>query len=300
MPIALDDRTVKMLGVGAIQDSTGPRDHDTNAVTWSTHIMEQDRGAGRLEEAAVLRGHRARAHGLRPVLHARGSGVPRQSRHACTASSTCQATRRRSVRDVQVPRAVHGRRLVGHARSTRTRTPRRCRATTPRRTCSWRSTTGARARSSSRSPRWSASSRMFPDYTEVLVPLGGFYMDRRRHREGARAVPTAGGARSRRIPRRTTIYGVTLMYQGHAQQALPEFDAADRARSQLQPALLRRLLRAQAGRGRTSARRAICSAGWICIPTTRRPARCWIRKPAGSPASRSDPLPPPPPSTSLP
>jgi hypothetical protein len=68
-------------------------------------------------------------------------------------------------------------------------------------------------------------SRMFPDYTEVMIPLGGFYMDQG---DTARAVEL--------FRRLTTVnpdnpeghyyYGVTLFYRGQIEPAVREFDRA--------------------------------------------------------------------------
>jgi Tfp pilus assembly protein PilF len=70
--------------------------------------------------------------------------------------------------------------------------------------------------------------RMFPDYTEVLVPLGSFYMEKG---DTARAL-----ALFRRLtetdpgnPEAHYYYGVTEMYRGNMMAALREFDGAIRA-----------------------------------------------------------------------
>jgi hypothetical protein len=70
--------------------------------------------------------------------------------------------------------------------------------------------------------------RMFPDYTDVLVPLGSFYME---SGDSAKAIAlfkrltevAPGNAEAH------YYYGVTLMYQGDLNSALRELDAALRA-----------------------------------------------------------------------
>src|SRR5262249_42604560 len=70
-------------------------------------------------------------------------------------------------------------------------------------------------------------SRMFPDYTQVMIPLGGFYMDKG---DTAAAVELFRhlAERSPEDPEAHYYYGVTLVYQRHIEPALQQFDAAIR------------------------------------------------------------------------
>ncbi|MBI1798713.1 MAG: DUF2723 domain-containing protein [Candidatus Eisenbacteria bacterium] len=69
--------------------------------------------------------------------------------------------------------------------------------------------------------------RMFPDYTDVLIYLGGFYMDRG---DTARAVELFRRlvARSPANPEAHYYLGVTLVYRGRIEEAAREFDSAIR------------------------------------------------------------------------
>ena len=66
---------------------------------------------------------------------------------------------------------------------------------------------------------------MFPDYTDVLIPLGGFYMDR-----GDTARALALFEKLARVspddPEVRYSYGLTLVFKGQVERALREFDAA--------------------------------------------------------------------------
>jgi tetratricopeptide (TPR) repeat protein len=67
--------------------------------------------------------------------------------------------------------------------------------------------------------------RMFPDYVEVQIPLGGFYLDKgdtaKAHALFARLVAVAPGN-----PEARYYYGVSLMYRGEVETGLSELDAA--------------------------------------------------------------------------
>jgi hypothetical protein len=67
--------------------------------------------------------------------------------------------------------------------------------------------------------------RMFPDYTEVLIPLGGFYMDAG---DTAKALDLFQrlAARNPTNPEARYYYGVTLLYRDRLDDAMHEFDAA--------------------------------------------------------------------------
>jgi len=67
--------------------------------------------------------------------------------------------------------------------------------------------------------------RMFPDYTEVLIPLGGFYMD---NGDTAKALLLFQklAERNSNNPEARYYYGVTLLYENRLEDGLHEFDAA--------------------------------------------------------------------------
>ncbi len=76
--------------------------------------------------------------------------------------------------------------------------------------------------------------RMFPDYVDVLIPLGGFYME---ERDTAKALELFRSL-ARRQPGNPEVhyyYGITLAFQRDAAGALREFDTA----IQLDPAYAR-------------------------------------------------------------
>lgn len=68
-------------------------------------------------------------------------------------------------------------------------------------------------------------SRMFPDYTEVLIPLGGFYLDRGDTVAAMNLfhhmVETSPGSAEVHY-----YYGVTLMFRGQLEAGVKEFDTA--------------------------------------------------------------------------
>ena len=67
--------------------------------------------------------------------------------------------------------------------------------------------------------------RMFPDYVEVQIPLGGFYMDKG---DTAKALELFERLANRAPdnPEARYYHGVTLMYQNHIDRGLEELDAA--------------------------------------------------------------------------
>jgi tetratricopeptide (TPR) repeat protein len=67
--------------------------------------------------------------------------------------------------------------------------------------------------------------RMFPDYTEVLIPLGGFYMDQGDTLK-AMALFQKLAKRNPGDPEARYYYGVTLLYRGEWEDGIREFDAA--------------------------------------------------------------------------
>ena len=67
--------------------------------------------------------------------------------------------------------------------------------------------------------------RMFPDYADVLIPLGGFYMDQGDTTK-AMALFAKLASTSPDNPEVRYSYGLTLVFKGKVEQALHEFDAA--------------------------------------------------------------------------
>ncbi|HEY6867830.1 MAG TPA: DUF2723 domain-containing protein [Candidatus Eisenbacteria bacterium] len=68
-------------------------------------------------------------------------------------------------------------------------------------------------------------SRMFPDFADVLIPLGGFYMDRGDTAK-ALALFEKLALNSPTNPEVRYSYGLTLVFKGRIEEALKEFDAA--------------------------------------------------------------------------
>ena len=67
--------------------------------------------------------------------------------------------------------------------------------------------------------------RMFPDFADVLIPLGGFYMDRGDTAK-ALALFEKLAFNSPGNPEVRYSYGLTLVFKGRIEEALREFDAA--------------------------------------------------------------------------
>ena len=219
VPIALDDKTIKVLGLGAVQDSAGHLIYTNQFMV--AHIMEQDRtktGWKKQPYFAVtvpehmgfdrnftLEGlvYRVNPDTLHPEVD---EAVTRRSlyhvfkyRGLFFADGTWDTTvykdenastlsRNYAAAHLQLAFAARKRGDIDGAISEMERV-----------------------------------SRMFPDYTEVLIPLGGFYMDKG---DTARAVELFKTLveRSPGNPEAHYYYGVTLIYQGHTDAAVREFD----------------------------------------------------------------------------
>jgi len=71
-------------------------------------------------------------------------------------------------------------------------------------------------------------SRMFPDYTDVMIPLGGFYIDAG---DTAKALELFRklSANDPRNPEPHYYYGITLVYQGRVDEGVREFESAIQA-----------------------------------------------------------------------
>ena len=219
-----------MLGVGAVRDTTGaPGLHQR--VHGRAHHRTSDHTANGLEEAALLRGHGPGAHGLRQALHARGPGLPRQSRHAPAIRWTRTLRARRCTRlfkyrglfkadgswDSSVYKDENALDPVAQLR----------RRASPARV---RTTASAAQLDRGRSPRWSGVARMFPDFTEVLVPLGSFYLERGDTAKRC-ALFRARHAASRAMPRRATTTASPQVYQRQPRRRDPRVRGGDRSSS---------------------------------------------------------------------
>jgi tetratricopeptide (TPR) repeat protein len=221
VPIDLDDRTVKMLGIGAIQDSAG-RVIMTNAFM-TDHIMHEDRtptgwkiqpyfavtvpehfGYDRQFslEGLVYRVNpdtlhneidvQATSHNLYDVFKYRGLFLADGAWDTTVYKDENASTLSRNYAAAHLQLAFYyrgqGKLQLAIAEMERV-------------------------------------SRMFPDYTEILAPLGGFYMDAG-DTDRALALFRRLAVRDPGNPEAHYYLGWTLMSQGHPAEALPHFDAA--------------------------------------------------------------------------
>jgi hypothetical protein len=221
VPIDLDNRTVKLLGLGAVQDSLGHLIYTNQFMV--AHIMQEDRTATGwkkqpyfavtvpehmgFERNFTLEGlvyrvnpdttgpeidEPATRRALYQTFKYRGLFGPDGSWDASVFKDENAATLSRNYAAAHLQLAFYYRHehQIGRAIAEMERV-----------------------------------SRMFPDYTEVLIPLGGFYMDAG---DTAKAVALFQrlAAKSPDRPDAHYYYGVTLVYQGHLEQGLKEFDAA--------------------------------------------------------------------------
>jgi tetratricopeptide (TPR) repeat protein len=221
VPISLDDHVVKMLGMGAIQDSTG-RLIMTNAYM-TDHIMEEDRTRDGWKNQPYFAVTVPEHFGFDKHFSLEGL-VYRVNPDTLHNDLDVHATEH-NLYDVFKYRGLF--RADG----------------------AWDTTVYKDENASTLSRNYAAAhlqlafyyrkqgqlqkaiaemervSRMFPDYTEILAPLGGFYMDAG-DTTHALALFRRLAARDPSNPEAHYYLGVTLMYQGHAQEAMPEFDAA--------------------------------------------------------------------------
>ena len=223
VPIDLDDRTVKMLGIGAIQDSVG-RVIMTNAFM-TDHIMHQDRTPKGWKvqpyfavtvpehfgydhqftlEGLVYRVNpdtlhpeidvQATSHNLYDVFKYRGLFLADGAWDTTVFKDENASTLSRNYAAAHLQLAFYyrgqGKIQLAIAEMERV-------------------------------------SRMFPDYTEILAPLGGFYMDAG-DTNRALALFRRLAVRDPGNPEAHYYLGWTLMTQGKAGEALPQFDAAIR------------------------------------------------------------------------
>jgi tetratricopeptide (TPR) repeat protein len=221
VPIDLDDRTVRMLGVGAIQDSAG-RVIMTNAFM-TDHIMHEDRTPSGWKiqpyfavtvpehfgydrqfslEGLVYRVNpdtlhneidvQATSHNLYDVFKYRGLFLADGAWDTTVFKDENASTLSRNYAAAHLQLAFYyrgqGRLQLAIAEMERV-------------------------------------SRMFPDYTEILAPLGGFYMDAG-DTDRALALFRRLAVRDPGNPEAHYYLGWTLMSQGHPAEALPQFDAA--------------------------------------------------------------------------
>jgi len=295
VPIDLDDRLVKMLGVGAIRDSA---DHVimTNAFM-TNHIMQQDRVSSGWKSQPYFAVTVPEHFGFDRQFSLEGL-VYRVNPDTLHPDIDAQATRH-NLYDVFKYRGLF---LADGA---------------------WDTTVFKDENASTLSRNYAAAhlqlafyyrrqgrlqlaiaemervSRMFPDYTEILAPLGGFYMDAG-DTTRALALFRRLAARDPGNPEAHYYLGVTLMYQGHPQQALPEFDAAIALDPNYnQPYYAAYYALKQLGEDQ---RAAGYLSKWVDLHPDDASARQLLDSETQPPGSKSQrPAPPPrPPSTSLP
>ena len=256
VPITLDDATIKMLGHGR-RARFRPATSSTPTSSWSGTSSASRRRRRQLEEAALLRGHGPRAHGSR----ARTS----RSRASSTASTRLAARpdRRSDATEKSLYETFRYRGLftadgsLGLDRSTRTRTPRRCRATTRRRTSSSRSVSAHAADVAARDQRDGARRAHVPG------PRRG--AGAARHASTSTAGDTRQGdpvcfqriatRNPDAIPRRATTSAPRMVYQGQHRRGGARVQTRDRSSIPDYPQpYFARVLRVVADRASASAR----------------------------------------------
>jgi hypothetical protein len=221
VPIDLDDRVVKMLGVGAIQDSAG-RVIMTNAFM-TNHIMIQDRVPSGWKSQPYFAVTVPEHFGFDKNFSLEGL-VYRVNPDTLHSDIDVQATRQ-NLYDVFKYRGLFftdGAWDTTVYKDENASTLSRNYAAAHLQLAFYYRRQGKLQLAISEMER---VSRMFPDYTEILAPLGGFYMDAG-DTTRALALFRRLATRDPGNPEAHYYLGVTLMYQGQAQQALPEFDTA--------------------------------------------------------------------------
>lgn len=221
VPIDLDDRIVKELGVGAIQDSAGHL-MMTNAFM-TQHIMAEDRTATGWKTQPYFAVTVPEHFGFDKHFSLEGL-VYRVNPDTLHSDLDVQATRH-NLYDVFKYRGLF---LSDGA---------------------WDTTVYKDENASTLSRNYAAAhiqlafyyrkqgqirqaiaemervSRMFPDYTDILAPLGGFYMDAG-DTDRAIALFHRLATRDPANPEAHYYLGATLLYRGQPQLALPEFNTA--------------------------------------------------------------------------
>jgi Flp pilus assembly protein TadD len=222
VPMALDDATIKALGGGAIEDSSGKIIYTNQFMV--QHIIEHTKvgpaGWSRQPYFAVtvpehmgydsyfsleglayrvnrdttqgLLDERATHHNLYDVFKYRGLFKPDGSWDTAVYKDENASTLSRNYAAAHLQLAFHYRR---HGEIDRAIT------------------------------EMERVSRMFPDYTEVLIPLGGFYLDR----GDTVAAMNLFHHMVETNPTNAEVhyyYGVTLMFRGQLEAGVKEFDTA--------------------------------------------------------------------------
>ena len=221
VPIVLDDRTIKLLGVGAVQDSSGHLIYTNQFMV--AHIMEQDRTATGWKKqpyfAVTVPEHMGFERNF--TLEGLVYKVNPDTLHP----DVDEAVTRRALYEVFKYRGLF--KADGTWDSTVYKDENA--ATLSRNYAAAHLQLAFFYRHQGRIDRAIAEmervSRMFPDYTEVLIPLGGFYMD---SGDTARAVDLFRRLTQRNpgSPEAHYYYGVTLVYQQQIEAAVREFEAA--------------------------------------------------------------------------
>jgi Tfp pilus assembly protein PilF len=219
VPIKLDDRTVDMLGLGAIRDSTGNIIYTSRFMV--DHIIQQDRKPGGWLKQPYFAVTVPEHMGLDKNFTL--EGLVYRVNPDTTGVQVDEAVTRHSLYDVFKYRGLF------------------------KSDGSWDTTVYKDENASTLSRNYAAAhlqlaflyrkrgqidraiaemervSRMFPDYTDVMVPLGSFYMDA--------GDTTRALALFKRISDRNPqdvearyYYGVILSYRGNVAEALKQLD----------------------------------------------------------------------------
>ena len=221
IPIALDDRTIKVLGAGAVQDSLGHLLYTNQFMV--AHIMEQDRTPTGWKKQPYFAVTVPEHMGFDKNFTLEGL-VYRVNPDTLHPDIDVAVTRKSLYHDFK----YRGLFFADGTWDTTVYKDENA-STLSRNYAAAHMQLAVTARKAGHIDEAIAEmervARMFPDYTEVLIPLGGFYMDKG---DTARAVELFRQLtlRAPGNPEAHYYYGVTLIYQGKIEPAVHEFDAA--------------------------------------------------------------------------
>jgi DNA-binding SARP family transcriptional activator len=220
VPISLDNRTIKELGAGAVQDSTGRLIYTNQFMV--AHIMAEDRTATGWKKQPYFAVTVPEHMGFERQFSLEGL-VYRVNTDTLHAEVDEEATRRALYQTFKY------RGLFNEDGSWNTKVYKDENASTLSRNYAAAHLQLAflyrhQGKIDQAIAEMERVARMFPDYTDVLIPLGGFYMDKG---DTAKAVELFQQLVSRSPGNIEAHYylGVTQIYRGKIHEALHEFDA---------------------------------------------------------------------------